>query len=249
MDEIGSYIIAIDELSNNYKILVDNIPKESELYRCHALLRNFLDNRKDYEPSFRKLIGKTVQEMPRPSVIEIGSIGAFLWGCYQNTHGDVKRGCSPLCLTSIGYHGENCLNYVFLYDGSLKLISPNAAILGSTALDLTHAQIYTTMKSINFNPIDIENLRRYNIITVEVFTTTGSQHQIILTNRKIDFLPIEVEEFDISEKDPEKTLEGESIATGVKPQVAIAAAATAAVILGLSGVAFLTNMARTRRLS
>ena len=163
---------AIQILAENY-----NTPLE-ELTEYRDIVEQNLD-----QPELYSIIS----EQFRPTSIQIGTAGAYLWGCDQNYYGTVSKSCSALCNGGIAYRNtqNTCQYQIWIYNKILKL--------KETAFS-SKAYIYVESDWIGFQQADIEILKTNQVEYATILKTQNSQHEIILSITQVDNLPI-VKEF------------------------------------------------------
>ena len=124
-----------------------------------------------------------IQEQFRPTILKIGTAGAYLWGCDQNFYGNVSKSCSPLCSGSINYNNEakTCQYQIWTYDTELS---------SKDKVSSNIAYIYVSKNWISFKKSDIETLKNSNVEFVSVFRTENSKHDTIIPITNVDSLPI-----------------------------------------------------------
>jgi len=139
-----------------------------------------------------------LQEQFRPTIIKIGTAGAYLWGCDQNYYGNVSKSCSPLCSGGISYNTEKesntCQYQIWTYDKELK---NQENILSSMAY------IYVNNDWNGFKKSDIETLKNNNVEFVSILKTDNSRHYTEIPMSNIDSIPV-IEEVIIEKKKNER---------------------------------------------
>jgi hypothetical protein len=135
---------------------------------------------------YNPLLSDYVSEQYRPTRIEVGTFGAYLWGCSQNYYGNVNKNCSALCTGSLDFKlNENvdmqtCQYQIWTYDKELKLETPK--------ISSSRAYIYVPEDWNSFKKSDIEKLK--NVDFASVLTTKESKHTTIISMTAIENLPI-----------------------------------------------------------
>jgi hypothetical protein len=63
-------------------------------------------------------INELIDSLPRPIEIEPFTVGAFMFGCFQETHGDIPSGCSLVCLNGLAIKNNSCKFSIWTYDNN-----------------------------------------------------------------------------------------------------------------------------------
>ena len=175
---------AIQTLAENY-----DTPLE-ELLEYKNIVEENLEN-----PELYTILG----EQFRPTILKIGTAGAYLWGCDQNYYGNVSKSCSPLCSGGISYridenyqNEENkCQYQIWTYDKELK---NKENILSNMAY------IYVNNNWNGFKKSDIETLKNNNVEFVSVLKTDNSKHYTEIPMSSLVSIPVLEEVFTQEEK-------------------------------------------------
>lgn len=173
-------------LSNYSNVSISNITDKKVIHAYEfikdlvPILHNY--NKYDYLNSY-------IREQYRPAIINPGTIGAFLFGCFQENYGDTNQECSPLCLNNIENNKikkPQCDIPIYTQTNSnnkirFSLINNNKS---------KHAYVFVESDFIGFTFEEIQLFERNKISTIEVFKTINSKHHRILKITKIQELPI-----------------------------------------------------------
>ena len=160
---------AIEMLAENYDTPIENLEK----------YKNIIEQNLN-DPNLFPII----EEQFRPTIIKIGTAGAYLWGCNQNYYGNVSKSCSALCNNGLQYNNNydnTCQYQIWTYDKELT---------SKGEISTSKAYIYVPINWNGFKLKDIEKLKNSNVLYATVLTTENSQHKRIIPITSIDNLPI-----------------------------------------------------------
>ena len=182
--EITDLDAAIDLLAKNPDVILDQIPKDDPIFLAFEKIKLFISiffGRPEY-PQILDRIGK----QSRPSTINPGSAGAFLFGCSQDNYGDIdNKFCSPLCAQSVLPKEATCCPYqIWIWsDQQFEKINESQS---------PHAYVFIThnLERPQFTTEMINLLKLYNINSVHLLTTLNSKHLTLLPLTPIDQLPL-----------------------------------------------------------
>lgn len=170
---------AVDILAKNYdKYITDkNLAKYKEIVEKNK---------------YNSLLSDYISDQYRPTTIEVGTFGAYLWGCSQNYYGNVNKNCSALCAGSLDLNFDlnasiemqTCQYQIWTYDKELKLETPK--------ISSSRAYIYVPEDWKSFKKSDLDKLK--NIDFASVLITKESKHITIIPMTAIENLPISDEE-------------------------------------------------------
>jgi len=188
-----SYTFNLKTLEKYIKILTDN----------YTLKLNELDNHPEINTSYHAIneisekddIINLILKQYRPSQIMPETIGSFLFGCFQQTYGDIPAECSPLCAYSIRNNDddvalEKCNSQIhiqYLDDISDDGISRFIKLGKSTS---TQGYIFVKLNFMGFTFKEREYLRENGLYKVQLLVTKDSKHHTVIKMRDIDDLPI-----------------------------------------------------------
>lgn len=182
---------AIKLLSENHQIEIKNLAEGSKLQQSYQMIKftvNLLRKTDQYT-----MIPDIIRMQYRPTVITPGTIGTFLFGCFQNCYGDVFKICSPLCIDNIPsekYYNTECKHQIWVildkdntYNKNIKygLINSNGS---------NHAYIYVDKDFSYFNEDEIEIFKKEGMEYAQILITEKSKHHILIKMTPIDKLPI-----------------------------------------------------------
>ena len=172
------------------KILAENYDLEID----DPMVREAYEKVKNAEKSE---VSKILKKYYRPTRLNVGTVGAYLWGGMQNYYGEVSKSCSALNNGSLFENEETCQYQIWTYkNGDMKLQGDSLS---------SKAYIYVEDEWQGFNYCDIEKLKEGGIENACVLNTVDNKHNILLKMSPITHLPI-LKNYD--EKD-EKQNDGE----------------------------------------
>ena len=175
-------------LTDNYQLKFSDIDEDS---RFAYIMKVISEENANGNENLIPLILKEY----RPSQLLPDSIGSFLFGCLQQTYGDVPIECSPLCAYAIKDNNEmeikKCGNQIYVqYTDELNnrfyKLNNNDSRQGYLFVHINFMGI--TYKEKNFF---LDN----GIYRLQILVTHNSRHHTIIKMRDIDDLPI-IEEYD-----------------------------------------------------
>ncbi len=82
---------AIKKLAHFHEVPIDNVHSDVELSQCYHLTK-WVDSIWSGTHDHSKL-DRVIYKQYRPTSIKPKTVGAFLFGCYQTTYGDVPKEC------------------------------------------------------------------------------------------------------------------------------------------------------------
>ena len=155
-------------------------------------------------------ISSLLKKYYRPTRLNVGTVGAYLWGGMQNYYGEVSKSCSALNNGSLFENEETCQYQIWIYkNGQMKLQGDSLS---------SKAYIYVDDKEgkeswQGFNYSDIEKLKEGGIENACVLNTVDNKHNILLKMSPITHLPIlkNYEEKDEKQNDGEIEREKSSL--------------------------------------
>lgn len=191
------------EIKEAVEILCKNYGTE----RDSPIVKPWIQTLEKYKDSHRKEILKILNSQYRPTIINVNTVGAYLWGCNQNYYGDVSKNCSPLCHDAFP-HDED----------KIDLTSTCQYQIWEDREDQLHSQgrsssnkAYIHITSENFKGLkreQIDNLKKNGIQYVTIITTKDSQHKILVPMTNIDNIKVFEEKKEIKK---EKNLKADSV--------------------------------------
>ncbi len=183
MKSIESAVSYLNGYLNTY---LDDVPRKSKLNKHFTYLKSIDFTKKQN----MKKLDKAINHSFRPTTLTPDTIGSFLFGCRQNTYGDVSKECSPLCINSLPSDTQQmyCENEVYELnpynhassDNRLKLIHQNDSYKGSVFVE-NHFD--------GFNNEEINTLRRQGVGSVDLYNTDNSRHWCIGQDLSLNQLP------------------------------------------------------------
>ena len=177
MKDIHSCVVY---LNKHHDIDINSLDKKSKIYRYIQYLKN-----QDYNDiHILKSLDKALNYCYWPSNIEIGTVGAFLFGCRQSSYGDINRECSPLCIGSLpnSMEVETCDNQVWILkkDGLSIVENENFS---------NNAVIYTNDNFDGMSSAEISTLKNNYVSNISMYTTEKSKHWLMSQNISIKDIP------------------------------------------------------------
>jgi len=159
---------AIETLAENYDTPLDQLQEYKEIVEQN------LDNHELYD---------IIKQQFRPTIVKVGTAGAYLWGCDQNFYGNVSKSCSPLCSGGISYNNDTntCQYQIWTYDKELKNIDKASSNI---------AYIYVGEYWQYFKKSDIKLLKDANVEFVIVLRTEDGKHKTVIPITNINILPV-----------------------------------------------------------
>ena len=180
MDDAERYIKL---LASNYRTKLDDINNDESIEEAYNSIKS------GRYP--RELIVKYILQQYRPSYIEPGTIGCYLFGCFQRTYGEISRSCSPLCMDSIQSNDEelgtiNCKNQIWIQTSEynnqrLKKLGNSNAVKAYIYVDQNFDGLYT--KEFNI-------LKKNGVNHAQILITSGLKHHNITGMKKLEDLPM-----------------------------------------------------------
>ncbi len=165
----------INKLENNSRL-----NKKFQIVRLTVL---FLLKKGNYDK-----IKEIISKQYRPSVIIPGTIGAFLFGCFQQIYGEIGATCSPLCIGSIYANKDQqhlCKNQIWLqkYDGNNRF----GKIKSTT--NSGKAYIFVNDDFNGFSIAEYKAFKKAKIIKAKIMMTKNGKHYSYGNFKNIDNLP------------------------------------------------------------
>jgi hypothetical protein len=182
---------SVEILSSNHQQSIKDLesgkadPEVGKAYQVVRLAVTMLIGTDDYHT-----LTSIISSQYRPSKIIPGTIGAFLFGCFQETYGDVTKSCSPLCISGINPKGHHtpCEHQIWVQkssSGSSKYLQ-----IKSESTDSNRAIVYVSSAFIGFTKEEIKVFRKFGVDLVQVMTTKDSKHHQIVRMTPLNRLPI-----------------------------------------------------------
>ena len=152
-------------LSENANIELVELPKYQRIYRAYRKLKKLYET----GPELQTMISNLINEQFRPTVISIGTLGAFLFGCHQFYYGSISKTCSPLCIGNLYASEEKCSYQIWIQrsDLSFRRIGPT---------DSQYAYIFLFQPNYMFSSLDIQQFKEAGIIYIQIIQTKNSKH-------------------------------------------------------------------------
>ena len=184
--------IDINTLRNYIKILTDNYRlKFSEAGELSKVIDIITEENERGNPNLIPVILKEY----RPSELFPDTIGSFLFGCLQQTYGDVPVECSPLC--AIGIKDDNeikikkCQNQIYVqYSDAVD--SRFSKLNDSQS---RQAYLFVHVNFMGLTQKEKTFLKNNGVYKLHILLTHNSKHHTIVKMKDIDDIPI-IEEYD-----------------------------------------------------
>jgi len=131
----------------------------------------------------------TILKEYRPSQLLPDTIGSFLFGCLQQTYGDVPLECSPLCAYGIKDNNEleikKCQHQIYVqYNEEL-----NNRFFKLNDNYSKHAYLFVHLDFMGLTPKEKQFFKDNGVYKIHVLLTHNSKHHSIIKMRDIDDLP------------------------------------------------------------
>lgn len=186
--DINNYIKILTE---NYQLKLNTIGNFPDVETSYKILNEVLTdittgNNNDIT---HNEITDLIVKQYRPTQIAPNTVGSFLFGCFQETHGDVPSRCSPLCAYSIkDKTGINnaCENQIWIQntdDSDFRFIKLSES-------DSKNAYIFVYPTFMGFNLREIDQFSKNKIKQAQVLFTLNCQHHTIIPMKDLYELPI-----------------------------------------------------------
>lgn len=143
------------------------------------------------------LIKEILKNYPRPTTLEVGTVGAYLWGGEQKYFGNIHPVCSAIYSNSFSIpsssqqqddkHNSTCIHQIWVYDKYLNKLVKHQDSLSSKAYVFSFA--FPSSFSFDFSKEkeeykyglkekDLEILKKEGITHVSIIDTKNSKHVI-----------------------------------------------------------------------
>jgi len=176
-------------LTDNYKLKIDDLSNYPSVNNSYHTINSMIQD------SFRKNnIVDIILRQYRPSQIVPETVGSFLFGCFQQTYGDIPSECSPLCAYSISNNNsttlERCNSQIHIQylDYSYEMNNVRFIKLGRS--ESNQGYIFVNLNFMGFTHEEKEYFRENGLIKVQVLVTKDSKHHTIFKMRDLNDIPI-----------------------------------------------------------
>lgn len=182
---------AITLLANNCNVSLSNLSKDSDLYKAHklVLVATTIFQETDYD-----IFLSLLEKQPRPSSVYPNTAGAFLFGDFSICYGGTEKWCSPINIGSVprtktvDWITKACPHQIWLMKGGY--------ISGIHNNESTTALVYVDAKTIEefrgFTQKEINAFKNHHVTHVEVLSSWGPIHNVLVKSKSIDsFVPVE----------------------------------------------------------
>ena len=175
MEDIDDYI---QLLANNNNIMINQL--KGDLKHAYLEIKKWVSELYNTPNYF--LITDAINKQYRPSQLNPGSIGAFLWGCSNQYYGDVPKSCSALCINSIPFNEtKECQYQIWRHTG--KLIKENFV-----KNSIAYLYVDDNWKGITNDEYKIMKSNNVNYVTI--INTNSSKHYIKSKIKPLEDIPI-----------------------------------------------------------
>ena len=186
----------MNNLEKNIKTLTDNYQIKLRDIRFHPNIRKSYDVVKQYLNTLKSsnninyidFINMIIKQY-RPSQLIPDTVGSFLFGCFQQTYGDIPMECSPLCAFSISDSTDTTIKcqhqmwIQYIDSGNFRFIK-----LGKSIDSIAYIFVHLNFTGFTFN--EIYNFKEHGILKMQILITKESKHHTIIKMRSINDLPI-----------------------------------------------------------
>lgn len=166
---------AIDRLLPNCHVFLDALKDNDVLLSAIYQLKKIVQK----EPT---LIRNLLTKQFRPTYIQTGTVGAFLFGCLQYQYGDVTKNCSPLCIGNLNFDTQHCEYQVWTQN-------QNGSYVQIQYSPTNHAYVYTNSHPLTFTISDIKKFKSSGIQFIQILSSQSLQHHRRTKLRNISQLP------------------------------------------------------------
>lgn len=177
-NEMNIYKKQLANLIENSDVKIIDLNKSKNIKLYDEYLK-ILSLKEENREKFDALL---IEEF-RPSIIEEGTLGAFLFGCSQGTYGDINSNCSPLCTEEI----NTCEYQIWSYNkdtSTFRQINPSHVGKGF---------IFVDEDFVGFTKEEIKNFKAKGLLLAQVLRTRYGKHYIIQRFGEVNNLPLRYE--------------------------------------------------------
>ena len=178
-------------LTDNYKLKLNDLDNHPQVNQSYDAISSIIHNNNNNNSS--KLINLILAQY-RPSQIIPETVGSFLFGCFQQTYGDIPSECSPLCAYNIsndkGLTLEKCDSQIHIqYLDSVPLDGKSRFIkLGVSGSK--QGYIFVNLDFLGFTQSEREYFKSEGLSRIQVLVTKDSKHHTVLKMRNVEDVPI-----------------------------------------------------------
>lgn len=162
MDKINK---CVELLSENANIELVEVPKYRKIYGAYRYLKKIYEQMPEYHTHIADLINNQF----RPTVLHIGTIGSFLFGCHQYYYGHISQACSPLCIGNLHSTQESCQYQIWVQQKNSDFI-----LIGNT--HSSHAYVFLNIPNYIFTTSDIQQFKDAGVEYLQLVRTHNSKH-------------------------------------------------------------------------
>lgn len=196
--DLGKIQENISYMNDNHYINLNNINTDINLKNAYNYIKYINDNIDNFDISLNSFVDVIISQF-RPSEIKSNTIGSFLFGCFQSSHGDIDSSCSILCNNSIKNPYNSSINACKeqIWIQSSKHGKHRFKHLESSSSDSHRCNIFLLSSFNGFTDSEIDMFQDSGIVIAQGMITKYSQHHIIFKMKSIEKLPMIDEEFNI----------------------------------------------------
>lgn len=176
-------------LTDNYRLKIGDLQDYPEINKSYNVINDLTIN-----PDKKDNIVKLLLKQYRPSQIVPETVGSFLFGCFQQSYGDIPSECSPLCSYGIrnddGLILQQCNSQIHIQ--YLEDIPSNGESRFTKLGRSTSKQgyIFVNLNFMGFTTREKEYFENNGLQKMQVLVTKDSKHHTILKMRDLNDIPI-----------------------------------------------------------
>lgn len=176
-------------LTDNYKLKIDELQEHPQVSQSYKAIDTIIQNNNNNT----KLINLILKQY-RPSQIVPETVGSFLFGCFQQTYGDIPAECSPLCAYNIsndkGLTLEKCDSQIHIQYLDTVPLDGKSRFIKLGASGSKQGYIFVNLDFLGFTYNEKEYFKADGLTRIQVLFTKDSKHHTVLKMRSIDDIPI-----------------------------------------------------------
>ena len=178
-----------DKLETYIKILTDNYQLKFSDANKDPNLNNIINIISKENQINNDTLIPTILKEYRPSQLLPDTIGSFLFGCLQQTYGDVPLECSPLCAYGIKDNNEleikKCQHQIYVqYSEDL-----NNRFFKLNDNYSRYAYLFVHLDFLGLTQKEKQFFKDHGVYKLHVLLTHNSKHHSIIKMRDINDLP------------------------------------------------------------
>jgi hypothetical protein len=191
---------AVGVMADNYDEQTTNIRPGHKLYDSYTYIKNIskhfngiYSETLQVSNSYNNFINIIMQEF-KPTEIKTGTLGSFIFGCFQSCYGDVDSSCSLLCnndsIENPYEMGTDCKEQIIIQEYIDIKNGKSRFIRSKTSNTKSHrGYIYLNSNFKAFTKNEIEQFEEWGLMMLQGMTTRYSQHHTIFSMRTLDNVP------------------------------------------------------------